>query len=203
MGVEFRQNKLWPRKAINVGFRSAKARPFAERKATLSVTCCFAVPVGMSPDARNRRRTSCVVPGRWGSTTRTSRITTRNGECPVHDDRKQFEFLVLESAQAGLSWSTVLNKRDGYRRAFADFDPEKVARFTDRRIERLLQDPGIIRNRLKVRAAVRNARAFLQVQEECGTFSQYIWQFVDGQPRPESLVAANRICRRRRKSPTP
>jgi DNA-3-methyladenine glycosylase I len=101
---------------------------------------------------------------------------------PVHDDRKQFEFLVLESAQAGLSWSTVLNKRDGYRRAFADFDPEKVARFTDRRIERLLQDPSIIRNRLKVSAAVHNARAFLTVQDEFGTFSQYIWQFVDGRP---------------------
>ena len=101
---------------------------------------------------------------------------------PVHDDRKQFEFLVLESAQAGLSWSTVLNKRDGYRQAFADFDPVKVARFTDRRIERLLQDPGIIRNRLKVTAAVPNARAFLAVQEEFGTFSEYIWQFVDGQP---------------------
>jgi DNA-3-methyladenine glycosylase I len=101
---------------------------------------------------------------------------------PVHDDRTQFEFLVLESAQAGLSWSTVLNKRAGYRQAFANFDPEKVARFTDQRIERLLQDPGIIRNRLKVSAAVHNARAFLQVQDEFGTFSQYIWQFVDGRP---------------------
>ena len=101
---------------------------------------------------------------------------------PVHDDRKQFEFLVLESAQAGLSWSTVLNKRDGYRKAFADFDPVKVARLTDQRIERLLQDSGIIRNRMKIMAAVTNARAFLAVQQEYGTFSDYIWRFVDGQP---------------------
>ena len=90
---------------------------------------------------------------------------------PVHDDRKQFEFLVLESAQAGLSWSTVLNKRDGYRQAFRRFRSGEGRPLHRRRIERLLQDPGIIRNRLKVRAAVRNARAFLEVQEEFGTFS--------------------------------
>ena len=101
---------------------------------------------------------------------------------PVHDDRKQFEFLTLESAQAGLSWATVLRKRENYRRAFADFEPEKVARFTAKRIERLLTDPGIIRNRLKVNAAVTNARSFLVVQEEFGTFDQYIWGFVDGRP---------------------
>jgi DNA-3-methyladenine glycosylase I len=101
---------------------------------------------------------------------------------PVHDDRKHFEFLVLEAAQAGLSWSTVLKKREGYRRAFADFDPEKVARFTDRRIESLIQDPSIIRNRLKIAAAVRNARQFLDVQEEFGSFDAYAWRFVDGAP---------------------
>jgi DNA-3-methyladenine glycosylase I len=101
---------------------------------------------------------------------------------PVHDDRKQFEFLTLESAQAGLSWATVLRKRDNYRRAFADFDPEKVARFTAKRIERLLANPGIIRNRLKVNAAVTNARYFLDVQEEFGRFDKYIWSFVDGRP---------------------
>lgn len=102
---------------------------------------------------------------------------------PVRDDRKQFEFLVLESAQAGLSWSTVLNKRDGYRQAFADFDPERVARFTAQRIEKLLTDPSIIRNRLKVTAAVTNAKCFLEVQQEFGSFSDYIWRFVDGQPK--------------------
>ena len=101
---------------------------------------------------------------------------------PVHDDRKQFEFLMLESAQAGLSWWTVLKKREGYRQAFADFDPVKVARFTDKRIARLLENPAIIRNRLKVAAAVNNARCFLEVQAEFGTFDAYIWQFVDGEP---------------------
>lgn len=101
---------------------------------------------------------------------------------PVRDDRKQFEFLTLESAQAGLSWATVLRKRENYRRAFAEFDPEKVARFTPKRIEKLLADPGIIRNRLKVTAAVTNARCFLQVQDEFGTFHEYIWRLVDGRP---------------------
>lgn len=101
---------------------------------------------------------------------------------PVHDDRTQFEFLVLEGAQAGLSWSTILNKRAGYRQAFADFDPAKVAQFSTRRIEKLLENPAIVRNRLKVQSAVSNARAFLEVQEECGSFSDYIWDFVNGTP---------------------
>ena len=101
---------------------------------------------------------------------------------PVHDDQKQFEFLILEGAQAGLSWWTVLNKRQGYRKAFADFDPEKVARFTDKRLARLAENPAIIRNRAKIAAAVGNARAFLDVQEEFGSFDDYIWQFVDGSP---------------------
>ncbi|NOY29048.1 MAG: DNA-3-methyladenine glycosylase I [Planctomycetes bacterium] len=99
---------------------------------------------------------------------------------PVHDDRKQFEFLTLESAQAGLSWSTVLNKREGYRKAFADFDPVKVARFTEKRILKILENPGVIRNKLKVRSAVTNAQLFLAVQEEFGSFDNYIWQFVEG-----------------------
>ncbi len=101
---------------------------------------------------------------------------------PVYDDRTQFEFLILEGAQAGLSWSTILNKREGYKKAFADFDPEKVARFTKRRVEKLLEDPSIVRNRLKVESTVSNAKAFLAVQEEFGTFSEYIWGFVDGEP---------------------
>jgi DNA-3-methyladenine glycosylase I len=102
---------------------------------------------------------------------------------PVHDDRKHFEFLVLEAAQAGLSWSTVLKKREGYRRAFSAFDPEKVARYTDKKIEALLLDPSIIRNRLKIAAAIKNARQFLAVQEEFGSFDAYAWRFVDGRPR--------------------
>lgn len=101
---------------------------------------------------------------------------------PVHDDRKHFEFLILEGAQAGLSWSMILKKRDGYRKAFADFDPVKVSRFTENKIEKLLLDPGIVRNRLKVRAAVTNAKRFLEVQKEFGSFDKYIWQFVGGKP---------------------
>ncbi len=101
---------------------------------------------------------------------------------PVHNDRKHFEFLILEGAQAGLSWSMILKKREGYRKAFADFDPVKVARFTEAKIEKLLLDPGIVRNRLKVRAAVNNAKRFLEVQKEFGTFDKYIWQFVGGKP---------------------
>lgn len=102
---------------------------------------------------------------------------------PVRDDRTQFEFLTLESAQAGLSWSTVLNKREGYRRAFAGFDPAKVAKFDAKKIEAILKDPGIVRNRLKVNAAVNNARRFLEVQKEFGTFSEYIWGFVGGKQK--------------------
>ncbi len=102
---------------------------------------------------------------------------------PVRDDNTQFEFLILEGAQAGLSWSTILNKREGYRKNFANFDAEKVARFTKKRIEKILQDPGIVRNKLKVNSAVTNAKAFLEVQEEYDGFSNYIWQFVGGKPK--------------------
>ena len=101
---------------------------------------------------------------------------------PVHDDRKHFEFLTLESAQAGLSWYTVLRKRANYRQAFAEFDPAKVARFSATKVEQMLQDPGLIRNRRKISAAVENARHFLAVQDEFGSFSAYIWRFVDGEP---------------------
>ena len=101
---------------------------------------------------------------------------------PVRDDKVQFEFLILEGAQAGLSWSTILNKRDGYRKNFADFDVHKVARFTPKRIEKILQDPGIVRNRLKVESAVTNAKAFIKIQKEFGSFSEYIWGFVGGKP---------------------
>ena len=101
---------------------------------------------------------------------------------PVHDDRKHFEFLTLESAQAGLSWYTVLRKRANYRKAFAEFDPAKVARFNAAKVEQMLQDPGLIRNRRKISAAVENARHFLAVQDEFGSFSAYIWRFVDGEP---------------------
>ena len=101
---------------------------------------------------------------------------------PVHDDRKHFEFLTLESAQAGLSWYTVLRKRANYRKAFAEFDPAVVARFSAAKVEQMLQDPGLIRNRRKIGAAVENARHFLAVQDEFGSFNAYIWRFVDGKP---------------------
>jgi len=101
---------------------------------------------------------------------------------PIHDDRKIFEFIVLEGAQAGLSWDTILRKREAYRRAFDGFDPAKVARYGARKVAALLANPGIVRNRLKVGSAVRNARAFLRVQEERGSFDAYIWGFVDGRP---------------------
>lgn len=101
---------------------------------------------------------------------------------PVHDDRTHFEFIVLESAQAGLSWSTVLRKREGYREAFAGFDPVAVAAYTDDMVETLMQNPDIIRNRLKINAAINNARKFLEIQSEFGSFDSYIWKFVDGKP---------------------
>lgn len=109
---------------------------------------------------------------------------------PVHDDRTWFEFLVLEGAQAGLSWLTILKKRDNYRKAFSDFDVQKVARYTPAKIEKLLLDPGIVRNRLKVESTVSNAKAFIAVQKEFGSFDAYMWQWVGGAPqvnRPRTL----------------
>ena len=102
---------------------------------------------------------------------------------PLHDERMLFELLILEGAQAGLSWSTILNKRDNYRKAFDDFDARKIARYTDKKVARLLADAGIVRNRLKIAAAIQNAKAFLAVQKEFGSFDRYIWAFVGGKPR--------------------
>jgi DNA-3-methyladenine glycosylase I len=112
---------------------------------------------------------------------------------PVHDDRTHFEFLLLEAAQAGLSWAIVLNKREGYRRAFSQFDPGKVARYTKGRIEKLMADPSIVRNRLKIESAVRNAKAFLAIQDEFGSFDAYCWRFVDGRPRRNRWKAMQEI----------
>jgi len=111
------------------------------------------------------------------------RYHDREWGVPVHNDRKLFEFLVLEGAQAGLSWITILKKRPAYRRAFDNFDYNKVARYGERQVQRLLNDSGIVRNRLKIRSAVKNARAFLDVREAFGTFDKYIWGFVDGEPK--------------------
>jgi DNA-3-methyladenine glycosylase I len=112
---------------------------------------------------------------------------------PVHDDRLLFELLTLEGAQAGLSWSTILNKRENYRTAFANFDPRKVARFDRRKTTALMANAGIVRNRLKIESTVSNARALLAVQQDCGSFDRYIWQFVDGVPRRNRWRAANRV----------
>ncbi len=118
----------------------------------------------------------------WAKGERYIRYHDEEWGVPVHDDRTLFEFLILEGAQAGLSWSTILNKRENYRRAFADFDPRRVAKFDARKLRQLLRDPGIVRNKLKIASAVGNAKAFLQVQKEFGSFDRYIWQFVGGKP---------------------
>lgn len=112
---------------------------------------------------------------------------------PAWDDQTHFEFLILEAAQAGLSWATVINKRDGYRRAFVDFDAEKVARFTEKRIQKLMVDASIIRNQAKIRAAVNNAQLFLDIQEEFGSFTDYIWDFVDGTPIQNRWTSMSQI----------
>ncbi len=126
----------------------------------------------------------------WASGELMARYHDEEWGVPVHDDRTLFEFLILEGAQAGLSWSTILNKRENYRKAFAGFDPRRVARYDRRKIEQLLHDPGIVRNKLKIASTIANAKAFLAVQKEFGSFDRYIWQFVDGKPRrnlPRSL----------------
>ncbi|MCI0776815.1 MAG: DNA-3-methyladenine glycosylase I [Chloroflexi bacterium] len=112
---------------------------------------------------------------------------------PLHDDRALFEFLILEGAQAGLSWQTVLNKRGNYRKAFDNFDPAKVARYTAKRVEKLLGNPGIIRNRLKVESSVSNAKAFLAIQKEFGSFDAYVWQFVGGKPKKNSVKSMSAL----------
>ncbi len=119
---------------------------------------------------------------------------------PVHDDRTLFEFITLEGAQAGLSWETILRKREAYRRAFVDFDPARIARFTPARLERLLRDPGIVRNRLKIGSTVSNARVFLGVQREFGSFEAYLWGFVGGAPRVNRWRTLRQVPARTRES---
>lgn len=134
------------------------------------------------PAARSRRTTAPKRRCPWARTPLGIAYHDAEWGVPVHDDRVLFEFLVLEGAQAGLSWETILRKRDAYRAAFHEFDPAAVARFTPARVNRLLADPGIVRNRLKVESAVTNARALLDVQEALGSFDAYLWRFVDGEP---------------------
>jgi DNA-3-methyladenine glycosylase I len=120
---------------------------------------------------------------RWAKTPASIAYHDKEWGVPVHDDRVLFEFLVLEGAQAGLSWETILNKRENYRKAFAGFDPAKVSRFSSSKKEALMQDAGIVRNRLKIESTVTNAKAFLAVQEEFGSFDAYVWRFVGGKPK--------------------
>jgi DNA-3-methyladenine glycosylase I len=129
----------------------------------------------------------------WASSELAIRYHDEEWGVPAHDDRTLFEFLVLEGAQAGLSWNTILNKRDNYRKAFDGFDPSRVARYDRRKLDRLLRDPGIVRNKLKVASAVGNAKAFLQVQKEFGSFDAYIWQFVGGKPRVNSPKSMKQV----------
>ncbi len=118
----------------------------------------------------------------WPRTDLAIAYHDREWGVPLHDDRGLFEFLILEGAQAGLSWETVLQKRDNYRTAFDNFDPAKVAKYNPRKVERLLDNAGIIRNRLKIASAIQNARAFIAVQQELGSFDEYLWRFVDNRP---------------------
>jgi DNA-3-methyladenine glycosylase I len=120
---------------------------------------------------------------RWATNDLSISYHDREWGVPLHDDRKLFELLILEGAQAGLSWNTILQKRENYRKVFDEFDAAKIARYTPRKVERLLADPGIIRNRLKIAATIGNAKAFLQVQKEFGDFDTYIWRFIGGKPR--------------------
>jgi DNA-3-methyladenine glycosylase I len=129
----------------------------------------------------------------WASNELSIRYHDEEWGTPVHDDRTLFEFLILEGAQAGLSWDTILKKRENYRKAFDGFDPARVARYDRRKLDRLLRDPGIVRNKLKVASAVGNAKAFLQVQKEFGSFDAWIWQFVGGQPRVNSPKSMKQV----------
>jgi DNA-3-methyladenine glycosylase I len=136
--------------------------------------------------SNNPQPTRC----RWAKTDLSIRYHDREWGVPVHDDRTLFEFLILEGAQAGLSWETILNKRDNYRRAFDNFDPAKVAKYDARKAAKLLADDGIIRNRLKVASTIQNARAFLAIQKEFGSFDEYVWRFVKNRPARRKRGAA-------------
>ncbi|MFY9792288.1 MAG: DNA-3-methyladenine glycosylase I [Candidatus Sulfotelmatobacter sp.] len=129
----------------------------------------------------------------WAQTELMTRYHDEEWGVPVHDDRTLFEFLILEGAQAGLSWETILNKRENYRAAFDDFDAQRIALYDRRKIGQLLKNPGIVRNRLKIASAVRNAQAMLRVQQEFGSFDSYLWQFVDGRPRLNSWKTRQRV----------
>ena len=138
----------------------------------------------------NRR---ALIRCHWAANELAISYHDREWGVPLHDDRKLFELLILEGAQAGLSWNTILQKRDNYRKAFDGFDAAKIARYTPRQIVQLLKDPGLVRNRLKIASTISNAQLFLQVQEEFGSFDRYIWQFVGGKPRKNHWNSTDRL----------
>jgi DNA-3-methyladenine glycosylase I len=133
---------------------------------------------------------------RWAQSGAMAEYHDREWGVPLHDDRRLFEFLILEGAQAGLSWQTILNKRENYRRAFDQFDPEKIARYGAKKVRALMADAGIVRNRLKISATVLNARAYLEVVKEFGSFDRYIWQFAPGRTSKESRKRASKLVTR-------
>jgi DNA-3-methyladenine glycosylase I len=141
------------------------------------------------PMKKSKNHTRCP----WARNPLSIRYHDEEWGVPSHDDRHLFEFLVLEGAQAGLSWDTILNKRENYREAFGGFDPRRIARYDARKLERLLQNPGIIRNRLKIAAAVKNARATLKLQKEFGSLDKYLWQFVGGKPQVNLWRSVNQV----------
>ena len=140
-----------------------------------------------------RAKSADLIRCSWPSNPLSIRYHDEEWGVPQHDDRVLFEFLILEGAQAGLSWDTVLQKRENYRAAFDDFNPQRIARYDRRKQQSLLRNPGIIRNRLKIASAVKNAKAFLDLQKEFGSFDTYIWQFVEGRPRVNAWRAGQRI----------
>jgi DNA-3-methyladenine glycosylase I len=129
----------------------------------------------------------------WARTELMIRYHDEEWGVPARDDHKLFEFLILEGAQAGLSWETILNKRENYRNAFDDFDVQKVARYDRRKVAQLLKNPGIVRNRLKIASAIQNAQAVIEVQKEFGSFNDYVWQFVDGRPRLNRWTSSSQV----------
>jgi len=140
-----------------------------------------------------RKKSADLVRCPWARNDLAIRYHDEEWGVPVHNDRRLFEFLILEGAQAGLSWDTILQKRENYREAFDGFDPQRVARYDQRRQAKLLSNPGIVRNRLKVASAVENAKAFLAVQREFGSFDRYIWQFVGGKPRTNARTSLSQL----------
>ena len=164
----------------------------AHRKVSPAKVAAVKTPGGRSAKTKpssGSTRIRCA----WPSSAISIAYHDREWGVPLKDDRKLFEFLVLDAAQAGLSWEIILRKREGFRAAFDNFDPQKIARYDSRKIQALLADPGIIRNRLKIESAIGNARAFLQVQEDCGSFACYIWQFVGGAPKVNAVRSLKEI----------